>query len=168
MHNNNTQQQTFTALIQQHERLIYKVCNVYAIDAEDSKDLFQEIVLQTWQAFPRFNNQSKLSTWLYRIALNTAISHKRKQKKNASVSTDSFLDYHIEDKPGDHYAEEYKMLKQLISTLPHLEKAMILLYLEDNSYQEIAEILGISATNVGTKLARIKEKLKKQAQPLLK
>jgi RNA polymerase sigma-70 factor (ECF subfamily) len=158
----------FTELIQQNERLIYKVCVVYAANAEDRRDLFQEVVLQAWKSYARFTESAKVSTWLYRVALNTAISHKRKQNRTVAASQQDDLLQHVADDAGCAYNEEYKMLHHLISRLPALEKALVLLYLEDRSYQEIGEVLGLSPTNVGVKLNRIKEKLRKQAEPLFK
>jgi RNA polymerase sigma-70 factor (ECF subfamily) len=154
-------------MIQANERLVYKVCNLYAVDTEDTKDLFQEIVLQAWSAYPRFRHESGISTWLYRVALNTAITHKRKHNKNRAVTVPDFPEHHIEDRMQPPYAEEYKILQRLIGTLPPLDKALVLLYMEDRPHQEIADILGISLSNVGTKLGRIKDKLKKQAQPFI-
>jgi RNA polymerase sigma-70 factor (ECF subfamily) len=160
------QQQTndFMALIKQYERLIHKVCNLYVADnKEDYKDLYQEIVLQTWTAFPKFNHEAKVSTWLYRIALNTAISYKRSTKtKIATVLFDADFIQIADIALSTN--EEYLLLWQLIRQLPQLERALILLYLENNSYEEIAVIMGLTVTNVGTRLARIKDKLKKQAQ----
>ncbi|MBS1771363.1 MAG: RNA polymerase sigma factor [Bacteroidetes bacterium] len=159
--------QEFTTVLQAHERLVYKVCNIYASGAEDIKDLFQEIVLQAWKAYPNFRREASVSTWLYRVALNTAITHKRKQKKDNTITVGDFPEMNIADKMQQPYAEEYKILMSLISSLPPLEKALVLLYLEDRPHQEIADIIGISLSNVGTKLGRIKEKLKKQAQPFI-
>jgi len=155
----------FTTLLLLHEKLIYKVCSIYTNNAEDSKDLFQEIVLQVWIAYPKFKQQSKVSTWLYRIALNTAISYKRKSGKVNIIPMPDFLNDHFDVSASDQ--EEYKILQKLIGELPPLEKALILLYLEDNSYQEIADIMGITVTNVGTRLNRIKDKLKQQAHTLI-
>lgn len=156
------QTKAFIQLIREQEKLIYKVCHIYGELAEDRKDLFQEIVIQAWIAYPRFNNQSKVSTWLYRVALNTAINHQRNKKKHISTDT-SWLSDHIADSLHTPN-EEYKIMHRLIADLPPLEKAIVLLYLEDNSHQAIADIIGLSVSNVGTRLARIKEKLKKQAQ----
>lgn len=155
----------FTTLLQQHEKLVYKVCSIYTNNTEDSKDLFQEIIVQVWSAYPKFQQQSKISTWLYRIALNTAISYKRKTGKVSIVLMPDFLANFSDASSPDQ--EEYKILQTLISNLPALEKALILLYLEDNSYQEIADIMGITVTNVGTRLNRIKDKLKQQAHTLI-
>ncbi len=153
----------FIALIKQHERLIHKVCNLYVVNnTEDYKDLYQEIVLQTWAAFPKFKGEAKVSTWLYRVALNTAISYKRRGSRITEIPFDtSFMQ--VADRTQETN-EEYLLLWQLIRQLPQLEKALILLYLENNSYDEIAAIMGLTVTNIGTKLGRIKEKLKKQAQ----
>lgn len=153
----------FTTLIKEHERLVYKVSGLYTTDTEDRKDLFQEIVLQAWISYPRFKGASKISTWLYRVALNTALGHKRK-KRHHIAGNDDLLLLHAEETEQDAYAEEYGMMRQMIADLPPLEKALILLYLEDHSYRDIADILGISESNVGTKLNRIKDKMKKQAQ----
>ena len=162
------EQQTndFMALIKQHERLIHKVCNLYVVNSdEDYKDLYQEIILQTWSAFPKFKNEAKVSTWLYRVALNTAISFKRNGNRLSQVPFDpSFMQVPDIGYDGN---EEYLLLWQLIRHLPQLEKALILLYLENNSYEEIAAIMGLTITNVGTRLGRVREKLKKQAQQQL-
>ncbi len=165
MQTDNNRYREFTIMLQEHERLIYKVCNIYAADDEDRKDLFQEIVLQAWTAYPRFSGNAKLSTWLYKVSLNTAITHKRKKRISTDNNIDSLL--HLQDSSHIPDAEEYKLMHQMIANLPPLEKALVLLYLEDRSYQEIAEILGLSASNVGTKLGRIKERMKKQAQILI-
>lgn len=166
MQYNTEQVRAFTQLVQQYERLVYKVCNVYVPDAEDAKDLFQEIVVQAWLAYPRFRHDAHASTWLYRIALNTAISHRRKSGRAIFVELPSFLDQYADEPATQAYAEEYKLLRQMITELPPLDKALVLLYLEDRSYQEMAEILGITASNAGTRLGRIKERLRKTAQLL--
>jgi RNA polymerase sigma-70 factor (ECF subfamily) len=162
---NEQQYKNFLVMVREHERLIFKICNLYSKDQEGSKDLFQEIVLQAWTAFPRFNNGSKVSTWLYRVALNTAINHKRKADKHIYVD-DTFSIPELAD-AADPGTDEYKLLYEMINDLPALEKALILLYLEDRSYQEISEIMGMSVTNVGTKLGRIKLRLKGKAKTLI-
>ena len=158
------QEEDFLQMIQQYELLVYKVVNVYAVNEEDKKDLFQEIVLQAWYAFGKFEGRSKASTWLYRVALNTAINHQRKKKNRPDIVFPELLQHHPSEQMDETQREQYKLLQQMIGTLPMLDKAMILLYLEDKSYKEIAEIMGISVSNVGTKVNRIKERLKKQAQ----
>lgn len=153
----------FIELIKEYERIIHKVCGLYVKDQDDYKDLYQEIVLQTWRSYQKFKHEAKVSTWLYRIALNTAISHKRNNRKKLSIIPFDASFIQVADiKPETE--DTYNMLQQMIAGLPELDKALILLYLEDNSYDEIAGIMGISSTNVGTRLTRIKEKLKKQVQ----
>jgi RNA polymerase sigma-70 factor (ECF subfamily) len=152
----------FIEIIKQHERLLHKVCNLYIANSpEDYKDMYQEMVLQAWMAFPRFQHAAKVSTWLYRIALNTAISYRRSNRKRVAVIPFDADFGQVANVP--HENDTYQLLWQLIKQLPQLEKALILLYLEKNSYDEIAAIMGLTVTNVGTRLGRIKEKLKKQA-----
>ncbi len=159
-------QQAFATLIQQHEKLVYKVCHLYAADDEDIRDLFQEIVLQAWNGYARYRGDAAVSTWLYRVALNTAITHQRRQR-NAITTTTQLPIIDVADDGHVPYAEEYRIMHKLIGELPPLDKALVLLYFEDRTHAEIAEILGISTSNVGTKLNRIKDRLRKQAQPLL-
>jgi len=156
---------SFITLIKDQERLIFKVCSMYAQRPEDRKDIFQEIVLQAWGAYPRFKNTAKASTWLYRIALNTAINYHRKNKIETIYHPD-FLN-ESEAHAATASDEEYRIMHQFIAGLPALEKALVMLYLDDYSYKEIADIMGLSATNVGTRLMRIKEKLKNQAHEFI-
>ena len=152
----------FVDMINTHRGIIYKVCNLYCNDEEDKKDLFQEIVLQLWKAFPSFRNESLNTSWMYRVALNTAISNFRKESKKPDRKSISDADFQIPD--VSFYAEENEqlnLLKQAIEKLSAIEKAIIMLYLEDKSYDEIAEIVGISNSNVGVRLNRIKTKLEK-------
>lgn len=156
----------FIRLISANERLIYKVCRVYESDADIRQDLFQEIVLQAWSAYPRYRQAAAFSTWLYKIALNTAITFQRKSKRNIVTSVAELPDVHTAASVGAH--EKYELMYELIASLPAMEKALIVLYLDDYPYREIADMLGISESNVGTKLARIREKLRKQAAALSK
>lgn len=156
----------FTAHIGSHERLIYKVCAVYAADGEERKDLFQEIVLQAWAAYPRFRSDSSFGTWLYRVALNTAINHQRKGRNKHKQSVD-FQAIDLPDTIAPDDEERYRLMYELIGRLSDMEKALVMLYMDDYSHQQIAEIMGISLSNVGTRLGRIKEKLKKQAQTII-
>ncbi|NDV69918.1 RNA polymerase sigma factor [Dysgonomonas sp. 25] len=149
----------FVSLVQQNEGIIYKVASFYA-DAENPiGDLYQEIVLNLWKGYSSFRGESKFSTWIYRIALNTCVSFFRRKK----VKPD-----YVENLPEirdeiDHKDEQIQELYKLINKLGNIEKALILLYLEDKPYKEIAEITGISVTNVATKINRIKEKLRKMS-----
>lgn len=159
------QEREFSTIIEANKKLIYKIANAYCENTEDRKDLFQEIVLQLWRAFPKYNPQFAITTWLYRIALNVSISYYR-QSKNKKIQTVSDNEYILEiaetpdlDNPKN---EQLKQLHQFISELKELDKALILLYLEGNKQDAIAEILGISKTNVATKIGRIKEQLKRR------
>lgn len=151
----------FVTLVNRHIGLIYKVCNIYCPDGEDRKDLFQEIVLQLWKGYPAFRQEAQFSTWLYRVALNTAISNYRRAiKRPQSSLTEAGID--IPD-PGElsFGDEKIKLLYKAIEQLTAIEKAMILLHLDGCTYNEIAAIAGISNNNVGVKLNRIKNKLEK-------
>ena len=152
----------FLELISEQKRTIYKVCYVYAKDQDDLNDLFQEVVLNLWKGFPRYRGDSKLSTWVYRIAMNTCITFLRRSSTRPSTIPITA------DVAGSLIEEEGKTgqlreLYRLINQLGKLERALILLWLEERSYQEMADILGISKGNVAVKLTRVKEKLKKMS-----
>ena len=142
--------------------MLFKVCNLYCEHAFERQDLFQEIVIQLWKAYPGFRGESKFSTWLYRIALNTAISDLRRKKKHiVSIEPESLPDG-IED--IESYKEKEEKLIHLykaINQLTEIEKAIVMLYLEDKSYDEMEDILGINQNNLRVKMNRIKEKLRK-------
>lgn len=152
----------FLSLINQHQNIIHKVCNVYMHDAADKEDLFQEITLQAWNAYKNFRGDAKFSTWLYRVALNTAISFYRKEKrKPVFQSTNEFPDQPDE---SNEIEEQMKALHRSISSLSKIDKALVMLYLEDYSYDEIGNMLGITANNVAVKMNRIKVKLKEESK----
>ena len=151
---------TFVQLIKDNEALIYKITKAYAHDAEDQKDLYQEVVYQLWKSFKSFNNESKWTSWMYRVTLNTAITHSNKQKKRRPAELDFELLQPAKRDPV--FEERLELLYNYIKQLSLVNKSLILLYLEGKSHQEIAEITGFSKTNVGTRLARIKQKLKSQ------
>ncbi|GAB3335541.1 sigma-70 family RNA polymerase sigma factor [Larkinella ripae] len=156
----------FLALIEDHKKIIFKVCNSYCKDAEDRKDLVQEVIIQLWQSMSRYNNQYKLSTWIYRIALNVAISFYRSEhtrKKQTSSIHDSLIDIADEDPESESNST---LLHHFINQLDELNRALMILYLDDKSYREMADILGISETNVATKISRIKQRLKAQFSKL--
>lgn len=153
-------EQEFVALIKEYERVIYKVCYLYATPNAPLNDLYQEVVLNLWKAFPKFRRECKLSTWIYRISLNTCISFMRKEKNIPEIV--SLTPAEVDR--SEEWDETQAMLRQLyrmINRLGQLEKSIILLYLEEKSYEEISEITGLTVTNVATKLNRIKEKLRK-------
>ncbi|MGN6401742.1 MAG: RNA polymerase sigma factor [Flavisolibacter sp.] len=148
----------FLGAIYNYQKIIYKICNVYRDTREDQEDLFQEIVYQLWKAYPGFKGESKISTWIYRIALNTAIAIYRKSK----IEIDHYaeLPEHLHPLYEKKASENEEKLFWALRQLNDAEKAVVSLYLEDLSYQEIAAITGLTETNVGVRLNRIKNKLK--------
>jgi RNA polymerase sigma factor (sigma-70 family) len=150
----------FIILINKNKGLIYKVCNLYENDAENRKDLFQEIVIQLWKSFNNFQNKSNISTWIYRVALNTAISFFRKESKRPKSNSLSEMSIDIPDYQDDTEGNFNKM-QEAISQLSEIERAVIFLYFEEKTYEEMAELLGISANNLGVKFNRIKQKISK-------
>jgi len=145
----------FMDMIRLHERIIYKVISFYAHVGITTDDLYQDIILNLWKAYPSFRGDSKVSTWMYRITLNTCITYFKKSRNKVQY-TDSLPD--LPYLPGDN--ENIRQLYKLIDRLDKIEKALVLLYLEDKPYKEISEITGLSVTNVSTKIGRIKAKLK--------
>ncbi|MEO8254186.1 MAG: sigma-70 family RNA polymerase sigma factor [Flavobacterium sp.] len=148
----------FTAEIFPHQALIHKICRMYRDTLEDQEDLFQEVIYQLWKSYPMFEGKSKITTWMYRIGLNTAMATFRKPKVKLDYS-DTILDKKIpEESQTDFWRED--LLFAAIRKLDEDERALIALYLDDLSYVEIAEVIGISENNVGVRLNRIKTKLK--------
>ena len=157
----NEQEQMFLSLMEQHKQIIYKVCFMYASEEETINDLFQEVTLNLWKGFPRFRGESKTSTWVYRIAVNTCVSwlrssNRRLQTVPLTLSTADLI-------TDEQEKENLRELYSLINRLGKLERALILLWLEERSYEEIAEILDISVSNVGVRINRIKAKLKEMS-----
>jgi RNA polymerase sigma-70 factor (ECF subfamily) len=148
----------FVQLLNTHAGIIYKVCQLYCRTPADRQDLFQEIVLQLWKSYPKFKQEARFSTWMYRIALNTAITHYRKeQRRPQAVFLEGFEMPDLAASNSDN--EDIRILYKAIEQLSAVEKAIILLFLEERSYEEIAEITGITKNNVGVKLNRTKQKL---------
>ena len=152
-------EQEFLSVIREYERVIYKVCYLYTTPNATLNDLYQEVVLNIWKAFPQVRSECRISTWIYRIALNTCISFIRKEKNIPEIVTlTQEADRSEED---DETQTMLQQLYRMINRLGQLEKSIILLYLEEKSYEDISEITGLTVTNVATKLNRIKDKLKK-------
>ena len=158
MHKHRAEKQ-FEAQIKENELLIYKVCRMYGYTAADREDLFQEIVIQLWKAYPKFRGESKFSTWLYRVALNTAITGLRKKKDFIESREPAQLPEQVSE---DNLAGEENLgqLYLAIDRLNQVEKAIVMLYLEDRSYEEMEDILGISQGTLRVKMNRIKDKLR--------
>lgn len=153
-------EQEFSKLIKDNQGLIIKVSRLYTNSLEDEQDLFQEIVLQLWRSYDTFKGQSKISTWMYRVALNTAITLFR--KKTRSPQTDELMDYHhhgvLED--DDEKQQQITLLYKAVKMLPHVERAIVMMYLDDLPYRDIAENLGITEVNARVKMNRLKKTLK--------
>ncbi len=154
----------FLSVIEANKGILYKVANSYCKDSEDRKDLVQEIIVQLWKSFEDYNDQYKYSTWVYRIALNVAISFFRKENRRKEIANplnDSILNY-ADTNLATEKEKDLSILQQFIEELKELDKAVMLLYLEQKSYKEIAEMIGITETYVATKIGRIKNVLKQK------
>jgi len=159
-------QQRFEALLREHMGIVFKVAGVYARGREERDDLAQEIAAQCWRSFAGYDSRrAKFSTWMYRVALNVAISSARRRKRDIAERFEPLEIRHVEmigAEAPDEADERVTALRIFIAQLDDLNRALVLLYLEDRSYAEIAEVLGITETNVATKLNRIKQKLRGQ------
>jgi RNA polymerase sigma factor (sigma-70 family) len=156
--------QRFGELLERHRRIVFKVANTYAWRPDDRADLAQEIAAQLWRAFPGYDPARSFPTWMYRVALNVAISHVRSdsQRQRHAVPLDEDL-HDVAAESTDHEAEQQvRALRRFIAQLEPLNRALLLLYLEDRSHREIAEILGISESNVATKLGRLKQRIRNE------
>jgi RNA polymerase sigma-70 factor (ECF subfamily) len=152
----------FLEIIRSNQGIIHKVCNIYCDDQEDKNDLFQEIVAQLWKSFPSFRQESKFSTWMYRVALNTAITTFKKTKRRPDQNRLTFENFQIKDESyNSEIEDDLKKMHRAVAQLTGVEKSIVLLYLENKKYEEIAEITGITQNYVRVKMNRIKKKLKK-------
>lgn len=150
------QETAFAEIVKENKSTIYTVCYMFSNDAEEVNDLFQEVLINLWKGIDTFRKQSNIRTWIYRVALNTCISAERKKKVKTvplSMDADLFAD-------NDEDTRQVKMLHDRINKLQPFDKAIVLLWLENISYEEIGAIVGITAANVASRLFRIKEKLK--------
>ena len=150
--------------INKHKAILFKICNVYCKNESDREDLAQEIIYQLLRSYENFTPHYRFSTWMYRVALNVAISFYRKTRTAGSVIRLMETTIEVEDKTEDTVELEKNInrLQVFISELKELDKALMILYLEEKNYKEISEILGITETNIATKLSRIKDKLKQR------
>ena len=148
----------FTRIVRENKGTIFTVCYMFSKDEDEVNDMFQEVLINLWKGFESFKGESKVETWIYRVALNTCISMDRKKKrfgKNVPLSMEANL-YH----DNDSNSQQIRQLHERIQKLGVIDRAIVLMWLEDMSYEEIAEVVGITAQNVGVKLYRIKETLK--------
>jgi RNA polymerase sigma factor (sigma-70 family) len=151
--------QEFIEIIQKNAGLIYKVAKVYTNSKEDEQDLYQDIVYQLWKSFGAFRHDAKMSTWIYRIALNTAITHLNKEKRKGDHLPITEVLLNKADVSDTSKQDRLEVLYAQIKQLNTIEKGIILLYLEGKTYEEIASITGFTPTNIGTRLGRIKQKI---------
>ena len=146
----------FIGLIKENEGIILKICNVYCRELEGRADLYQDILVQLWKSFPNYNGSSKITTWMYRIAFNTAVSRFRKEKRQPTQ--EQISDRFVTDSSNEH--ENIDLLYVAIDSLSKIEKAIIMLYMDGVKYKEIGEIMGLSESNIGFKISQIKRKLR--------
>ncbi|MDH7460803.1 RNA polymerase sigma factor [Chitinophagaceae bacterium 26-R-25] len=160
------EEKEFTELITNHQRIIYKVCNLYAQSHTDKEDLFQEITLNAWKGIRNFKGDSLFTTWLYRVALNTALTFKRKENRQRKVdnAVDSLAFSHDRQPEAD---EQLTAMYKAINVLSDIDKALVTLYLDDYNYVEMGNVLGITANNVAVKMNRLKKKLKEESEKYL-
>lgn len=153
---------TFIAAIKANEGFIFKIASVYTNNRDDKNDLVQEIIYQLWKSFDSFNQKSKLSTWIYRVAMNVAIYQLKASKKRVLTVPIEEHAFNCHDPESIDQEEQWQIFRKQVDGLNLLDKGIVMLYLENKSYEEIGDVIGLSASNVGTKLSRIKEKLRTQ------
>lgn len=150
----------FVELLEKNQNIVHKICRIYANSSDEHKDLFQEIAIQLWKSYPYFRGDSKFSTWMYSISLNTAMSLFRKNKKYENEVSFSLTEYNFKQEETENIDEKINTMYQAIHQLNDVEKALIMMYLDDKNYDEISEILGITQGNARVKMNRAKNKLK--------
>ena len=156
----------FVELLEKHQNIVHKVCRLYTNNQDAHNDLFQEITIQLWKAYPKFRGDSKFSTWMYRVGLNTAITLYRKNKRRIRTQEFDAIQFKISAEVFDETEEQQlNLMYKAVHQLNDIEKALIFLYLEDKNYSEISETLGISEVNARVKMNRIKTKLKTILNP---
>lgn len=156
----------FVKELEKNQNIVHKVCRIYTNDQDAHNDLFQEITIQLWKAYPKFRGDAKFSTWMYRIALNTAITLYRKSKRQVEAQNIDDIVFKVKAEPYDDTEErQLKLIYGAIKELNDIDKALVFLYLEDKNYTEISETLGISEVNARVKMNRVKTKLKKMLNP---
>jgi len=156
----------FVTELEENQNIVHKVCTLYTNDRESHNDLFQEITIQLWKAYPKFRGDSKFSTWMYRVALNTAITLYRKSKKRVITQDYDSVIYKIKSEAYDPTEEQQlSLMYDAIRELGDIDKALVFLYLEDKDYREISETLGITEVNARVKMNRVKNKLRTILNP---
>ncbi|MGB0788113.1 MAG: RNA polymerase sigma factor [Marinirhabdus sp.] len=159
-------EQDFVKQLEANQNIVHKICRLYTNDKDAHNDLFQEITIQLWRAYPKFRGDSKFSTWMYRVALNTAITLYRKSKRRVQTQDFEAVSFKISASEYDGTTEaQLKLMYTAVKKLNDIDKALVFLYLEDKNYREIATTLGISEVNARVKMNRIKEKLRTILNP---
>lgn len=160
------QEHSFVKKLEKHQNIVHKICTFYTNNPDDHNDLFQEITIQLWRAYPSFRGDAKFSTWMYRVALNTAITLYRKSKRSIKAQDYEKVSFKIEYQDYDPTADkQIKLMYEAVKQLNDIDKALVFLYLEDKTYEEIADTLGISNVNARVRMSRIKDKLKRILNP---
>jgi len=161
-----TLENSFVELLEKHQNIVHKVCRLYTNNQDAHNDLFQEITIQLWKAYPKFRGDAKFSTWMYRVGLNTAITLYRKSKRTINTQAFDTVQFKIKAEEYDDTEEQQlKVLYKAVHQLNDIEKALVFLYLEDKNYSEISETLGISEVNARVKMNRVKTKLRTILNP---
>ena len=156
----------FVKNLEKHQNIAHKICRIYTNDQDSHNDLFQEITIQLWKAYPKFRGEAKFSTWMYRVALNTAITLYRKKKRSIKTQDFDTVDFKIKaEEYDDETEQQLKVMYSTIQELNDIEKALVFLYLEDKNYRDISETLGITEVNARVKMNRVKTKLKNILNP---
>ncbi len=156
----------FVTNLEKHQNIAHKICRIYTNDQDSHNDLFQEITIQLWKAYPKFRGDSKFSTWMYRVALNTAITLYRKKKRSIRTQDFEGISFKIKAEEYNNEVEQHlKLMYDAIKQLNDIDKALVFLYLEDKNYAEISETLGITEVNARVKMNRVKTKLKSIINP---
>ncbi len=156
-------EEDFIELIREHEGIIFKITTIFTNNEQGQKDLYQDIVFQLWKSFESFRSEASISTWMYKVAMNTAIVQNKKQRKTANTVPIEQVVLKQSEQEDPEYENRIRKLYSLIDGLNDLEKGLMLLLLEGKKYQEISDITGLSKTNVGTRINRIKNKFREEA-----
>ncbi len=159
-------EEKFVTLLEENQNIVHKICRLYTNNRDQHNDLFQEITIQLWRAFPKFRGDSKFSTWMYRVGLNTAITLYRKSKRSIQTQDfDSVMFKISSEEYDDTIEQQLKLMYSAVKELNDIDKALVFLYLEDKNYSEISDTLGITEVNARVKMNRVKKKLKKILNP---
>lgn len=150
---------SFEQIVQDNKASILRICRIYAVSPNEPEDLFQEVIYQVWRSLDKFRGNSNVATWVYRIALNVCIRAKMKQARDTEKISLNSIDFSISDQSADEDDEQYHRLKQCISKLNEADQSLVILYLEELPYAEMATVLGISENYVAVKMKRIRNKL---------